>query len=191
MKKAIISLAAVSILLSGGVMASGANNDSSYATLNFEGRVTSNLCQVSTADTTTDIELGEVTVAQIKEATYKPQSFVVTLNNCDTTTESISYTIADKNGSAGATAAYLEPESNDTSAQGVGVYIEKSDGTPVTIGREESLAVQKDVSGALPQQSIALRAYIKDKGDADSVVGGSVNASATMTIKTAVAASAS
>lgn len=187
MKKTIMSLAVVSALLSGGAMAAGASNDTSYATLNFSGRVTSNLCQVSTADTTTDVDLGEVTVTQVKDGTYKPQSFVVTLNNCDTTVDSIAYTIADKNGSAGVTADYLEPESNDTSAQGVGVFIEKSDGTPITIGSEESLDVQKDGTGALSQQSIALRAYVKDKGVVGNVVGGTVNASATMTIKTAAA----
>ncbi|EFJ2925019.1 type 1 fimbrial protein [Escherichia coli] len=187
MKKTMLSLAVISSLFSGAAMAAGADNDSSYATLNFSGRVTSNLCQVSTENTTTDINLGEVTVSQIKEGTYKPQSFVVTLNNCDTTTNSITYTIADKNGSAGATAQYLEPESNDTSATGVGVYVEKSDATPITIGSEQSLDVQKDESGALPQQSIALRAYIKEKADPDSVIGGTVNASATMTIKTATA----
>lgn len=147
MKKTMLSLAVISSLFSGAAMAAGADNNSSYATLNFSGRVTSNLCQVSTENTTTDINLGEVTVSQIKEGTYKPQSFVVTLNNCDTTTNSITYTIADKNGSAGATAQYLEPESNDTSATGVGVYVEKSDATPITIGSEQSLDVQKMCPG--------------------------------------------
>lgn len=192
MKKALIPVVMSSVFFCGGVMAAAADNDSSHATLNFTGKVTSNLCQVSTTDTVKDINLGEVTKTQITSGAYRPQSFTVTLNNCDTTTNSISYTIADNNGSAGATGQHLEPLSDDTSARGVGVFIQKSDGTAVQIGQEQSITVQKEGANALPQQSIALRAYISKKaGVTDAnVSGGTVNANATMTIKTAVATAA-
>ena len=89
MKKTIMSLAVVYALFSGAAMAASAANDSSYATLNFTGRVTSNLCQVSTNDVVQSIDLGEVTKQQITDRAVKKQSFSVTLNNCDTTVSKI------------------------------------------------------------------------------------------------------
>ncbi|HAI0478253.1 TPA: type 1 fimbrial protein [Escherichia coli] len=191
MKKTIMSLAVVSALFSGAAMATSAANDSSYATLNFTGRVTSNLCQVSTNDVTQSIDLGEVTKQQITDRATKKQSFSVTLNNCDTTTSQISYVLADGNNHQ-STANYLQPKSNDTSAQGVGVYVTKSDGTAITVGTKYDIDVQKanDGTSALPQQVIALTGYIDSvtPGDASNVVGGTVEAIGTLTIKAATAA---
>lgn len=186
MKKTIMSLAVVSALFSGVAMAESADNDSSYATLNFSGRVTSNLCQVSTSDVTQSIDLGEVTKQQITDGATKKQSFSVTLNNCDTTVSQISYVLADGNNNQN-TAAYLQPKSGDTSAQGVGVYVTKSDGSAITVGTKYDIDVQKanDGTSALPQQVIALTGYIDSitPGDASSVVGGTVEATGTLTIK--------
>ncbi|HAV8693346.1 TPA: type 1 fimbrial protein [Escherichia coli] len=186
MKKTIMSLAVVSALFSGVAMAASADNDSSYATLNFSGRVTSNLCQVSTSDVTQSIDLGEVTKQQITDRATKKQSFSVTLNNCDTTVSQISYVLADGNNNQN-TAAYLQPKSGDTSAQGVGVYVTKSDGSAITVGTKYDIDVQKanDGTSALPQQVIALTGYIDSitPGDASSVVGGTVEATGTLTIK--------
>ncbi|HDC4802751.1 TPA: type 1 fimbrial protein [Escherichia coli] len=189
MKKTIImSLAAVSALLSGSAMATSSANDSSYATLNFSGRVTSNLCQVSTSDVVKDIDLGEVTKTQIQDGSQKKQSFSVQLNNCDTTVSQISYILSDSNSNV-SSANYLQPTSGDTSAQGVGVYVEKSDGTAITTGTSNSIDVLKNGTDALPQQTIALQAYVDSTTPKDitGVVAGTVNAAGTLTIK-AVAA---
>ncbi|EAB1452168.1 type 1 fimbrial protein, partial [Escherichia albertii] len=74
MKKTLMSLAVVSVLMSGSAFAAignngqATNNDASQATLNFAGKVTSSLCQVNTSDVTKDIELGEVSSAALKAA---------------------------------------------------------------------------------------------------------------------------
>ena len=186
MKKTIMSLAVVSALFSGATMAASADNDSSYATLNFSGRVTSNLCQVSTDSVTQSIDLGEVTKQQITDSATKKQSFSVTLNNCDTTVSQISYVLADGNNNQ-SQAAYLQPKSGDTSARGVGVYVTKSDGTAINVGTRYDIDVQKanDGTSALPQQVIALTGYIDSTtpGNASGVVGGTVEAIGTLTIK--------
>lgn len=189
MKKTIMSLAVISTLFSGAAMAASAANDSSYATLNFSGRVTSNLCQVSTDNVTQSIDLGEVTKQQITDGATKKQSFSVTLNNCDTTVSQISYVLTDGNNNQN-TANYLQPKSGDTSAQGVGVYVTKSDGSAVTVGTKYDIDVQKGDDGvsALPQQVIALTGYIDSivPGDVSSVVGGTVDAIGTLTIKASI-----
>lgn len=191
MKKTIMSLAVVSALFSGVAMATSADNDSSYATLNFSGRVTSNLCQVSTDDVTQSIDLGEVTKQQITDSATKKQSFSVTLNNCDTTVSQISYVLADGNNND-SSANYLQPKASDTSAEGVGVYVTKSDGTAIKVGDTYNIDVQKNGSDALPQQVIALAAYIDSTspGDVGGVTGGTVEAVGTLTIKAATAAAA-
>lgn len=186
MKKTVMSLAVVSALFCGAAMATSADNDSSYATLNFSGRVTSNLCQVSTDNVTQNIDLGEVTKQQIKDSATKKQSFSVTLNNCDTSVSQISYVLADGNNNQ-SNAAYLQPKSGDTSAQGVGVYVTKSDGSAIQVGQSYNIDVQKDTDGnsALPQQVIALTGYIDSitPGDDSGVAGGTVEATGTLTIK--------
>ncbi|GDA12128.1 F1C major fimbrial subunit precursor [Escherichia coli] len=190
LKKTVMSLAIFSALLSGSAMAASAANDSSYATLNFTGRVTSNFCQVSTNDVTQSIDLGEVTKQQIADGSTKKQSFSVTLNNCDSTVSKISYVLADGNNNQN-TANYLQPKSGDTSAQGVGVYVTKSDGSAITVGTKYDIDVQKanDGTSALPQQVIALTGYIDSitPGNAESVVGGTVDATGTLTIKATAA----
>jgi len=185
--KNLIYLAMFSILLSGGAMAASADNDSSYATLNFSGRVTSNLCQVSTSDVTKDINLGETTKQQITDSSQKKQSFTVRLNNCDTTVSQISYVLSDGNNNADQ-AGYLLPKSGDTSAKGVGVFVETSGGDAVTTGETKTIDVLKDADGsALPQQTIALQAYIDKTGDVSGVSGGTVDATGTLTIKAVTA----
>ncbi|MFT2321189.1 fimbrial protein [Escherichia coli] len=190
MKKTIMSLAVVSALLSGGAMAASADNDSSYATLNFSGRVTSNLCQVSTSDVTKDIDLGEITKQQITDGSQKKQSFTVSLNNCDTTVSQISYVLSDGNNNVDQ-AQYLLPKSGDTSAKGVGVFVETSGGDAVTTGETKTIDVLKDADGsALPQQTIALQAYVDKTGAVTDVSGGTVDATGTLTIKAATATAA-
>ncbi|MXC97192.1 fimbrial protein [Escherichia coli] len=189
MKKSILSLVVLSSIFSGGALAASAANDSSYATLNFSGRVTSNLCQVSTNDVTKSIDLGEVTKTQIANSSQPKQSFSVTLNNCDTTVADISYILTDTNNNT-SSAPYLVPVNTDTSAQGVGVYVTKSDGTAIQVGNKYTINVQKEGTNALPQQSVALTAYVDSitKGDVTNVVGGTVDAAGTLTIKAAAAA---
>ncbi|ENZ5952289.1 fimbrial protein [Escherichia albertii] len=193
MKKQIISITALaSVLLSTAALAAPATNDESQATLNFQGRVTSSLCQVDTTDMEKNIQLGELSLAELKATGKGPaKSFAVKLTNCDTTLNTISYTIAGANNQ-GENKQYLIPASNDTSAKGVGVWIEDNTGKPIQIGSEMQATVVKNKENALSVQTIPLQAYIGTQtGSADqsgSVKAGTVDATAVMTIRTAAAA---
>lgn len=179
-----MALAVLSILVSGSALAAPSANDSSTATLNFTGKVTSSLCQVSTADITKNIALGEVSKSAMETNGKSPaQSFSVTLNNCDASTNDISYVISDVNNST-SNAPYLEPKSGDTSAGGVGVFLEKSDGTAINIGETVELDIITGSNNqALPQQTIPLKAYIGKKNQNAAVTAGTVDAGAIMTIR--------
>ncbi|WP_097416564.1 fimbrial protein [Escherichia coli] len=197
MKKSIISAAMLSVFLSGGAMAQlndigQADNSASNATLNFTGKVTSSLCQVSTGDISKTIQLGEISAAQLNNGTGRgpSHSFNVALDNCDPSVSTISYVIRDQNGSvdtAGGTSAYLVPESSNTSAKNVGVYIADSKGTAIQIGDTVEINATTDGENALASQTIPLTAYISKTGAAN-VVAGDVNAVGVMTIKASAAA---
>ena len=205
MKKTIISLAVVSALFSAGAMAAldgegKADNSASTAQLNFTGKVTSSLCQLKTDDLTKVIPLGEVSASQLKSGTGRApsHSFDVTLENCDSSVNQISYVIRDGNGSPEAnasTSAYLIPKSSNTSAHGVGVFIVGPEGEAIEIGETKTYgATQDGNNGALATQTISLAAYMGTaSGVADTngdVTAGDVNATGVMTIK-AMAANAS
>ena len=193
-----MSLAVVSALVSGSAFAAAPQNDSSKATINFNGKVTSSLCQVRTDNLSQDISLGEVTSAVLKASGKgKEQSFQVGLTNCDTTTTKIAYVLTDANytpiidNTTGqpvpTTLTYLEPKSGDNSAVGVGVFIETSTGSKIAPGSTTELQVAKDANAkALSDQTISLRAYIGTKDgqpDTNSVVqAGTVDATGVLTI---------
>ncbi|ENC8505865.1 type 1 fimbrial protein [Escherichia coli] len=195
MKKTIMFFAVVSALFSAGAMAANsvnangqADNSASTATLNFTGKVTSSLCQVNTSDLTKTISLGEVSQAVLNtDGAHSPsQSFTVGLSNCDPTVSNITYVIRDGNASpatGGNTSAYLIPNSGDTTASGVGVYVAEPEGRAIQIGENKNLSVVKDGQGqALSEQTISLAAYIKKVG-AGAVTAGTVDAQGIMTIK--------
>lgn len=196
MKKTIMSLAVVSALVSGVAFADPPKNDSSKATVNFNGKVTSSLCQVRTDNISQDISLGEVTTTVLQgSGKGKPQSFEVGLTNCDTATNKISYVLSDANytpivnGGQATSLNYLVPKSGDNSAVGVGVYVETSTGTAIAPGSTTELKVEKDAENkALSNQTISLRAYIGTKtGTADpaaasQVEAGTVEATGVLTI---------
>ena len=191
MKKNLLSLLFLALYgVSGTVLAAASgSNDASTANLDFTGKVTSSLCQVSTSDVSQSINLGEVSATALGNGGKSPaQSFTLTLNNCASDTGTINYVFSDANGSSG-TNAYLVPLTNDTSASGVGVFLEKSDGTTIPIGQAYNIDVTKGSNGtsALPQQSIPLRAYIGKINGSASVVPGNVTANAVMTIRTVAA----
>ncbi|EEW3330182.1 fimbrial protein [Escherichia albertii] len=187
MKKTLMSLAVVSVLMSGSAFAAPAANDASKATLNFMGRVTSSLCQVKTDDLVKDIQLGEVSKSALEATGQGPaQSFQVNLINCDSTTNDISYVLADANNNGNS--KYLVPKSGDTAATGVGVFVETSDGTPVDIGTEQDLDVVANGGNALSEQVIPLRAYIGTQGGTAGTLGtdvsaGTVDATGVITIR--------
>lgn len=192
MKKSALTLAVLSSLFSGYSLAAPAENNTSQANLDFTGKVTASLCQVDTSTLAQTIELGELSTSALKETGKGPaKSFAVNLINCDTTLNSIKYTIAGVNNTGGDT-QYLVPVSNDTSASGVGVFIQDNNGQDVTIGQEKTVPVVSNNNSALSEQSIPLQAYIgtttraADKNG--SVKAGTVAASAVMTIRTAAAA---
>ncbi|MBB7314995.1 type 1 fimbrial protein [Escherichia coli] len=199
MKKTIMSLAVVSALFSAGAMASDlatdgkADNSASTATLNFNGKVTSSLCQVDTTDIEKTIELGEVSAALLKETGKRgpSKSFNVKLVNCDSTVGDISYVIRDANGSSAAGAVssdYLVPVMNDLSAHGVGVFIVDNNDAAVKIGNTVHYGVIKGEGGALSEQTIALGAYVGAQQDGGAAVtAGTVSASGVMTIKATAA----
>ncbi|HFZ1748450.1 TPA: fimbrial protein [Klebsiella oxytoca] len=188
-KKNVLVLAMLTALMSGSALAASGENNSSDATLNFSGKVTSSLCQVNTSDLTKNISLGEISATALQASGKAPaQSFNVVLNNCDTSTGKISYVFADSNGSS-PNAAYLEPTSGDATASGVGVFLEQSNGTKINIGQAVELDTIKGADGnsALPQQTIPLKAYIGKKTNNGQTTAGSVNATAIMTIRAAAA----
>ncbi|EFH2975754.1 type 1 fimbrial protein [Escherichia coli] len=195
MKKTIMSLAVVSAFLSGSAMAAldngQADNSASSATLNFSGKVTSSLCQVSTSDLTKTISLGEASAAALANGGQSPfQSFTVSLANCDPTTANITYTIRDGNGLPGQDAYasdYLIPKSGDTSASGVGVYIADPEHNAIQIGANQNAGVTQVDGQAESEQTIALTAYMKATGDAGNVKAGVVDATGIMTIKATAA----
>lgn len=190
MKKMIMPLTMVSVLMSGSALAAPAANDSSQATLNFSGRVTSSLCQVKTDDLVKNISLGEVSKSALEATGKSPaQSFQVNLINCDSLTDDISYVLADANNN-GTTTAYLVPKSGDTAATGVGVFVETSKGTPVNIGSDQKLDVVANKGNALSEQVIPLRAYIGTQTRAAGAIGtdvtaGTVEATGVLTIRAA------
>ncbi|HEI3267041.1 TPA: type 1 fimbrial protein [Escherichia coli] len=206
MKKTIMSLAVVSALFSAGAMAATtlsadgkADNSASTATLNFTGKVTSSLCQVSTEDIAKTISLGEISSAQLKAGTGRgpSKSFAVKLVNCDSTVGDISYVIRDGNGSSAAGAAtskYLTPKLSDLAAKGVGVYIVDNLDNAVEIGQTKHYGVIKnDNNEALSEQTISLGAYIGTQSGAPAgteIEAGEVDATGIMTIKAAVAQAA-
>ena len=189
MKKTTLTLVMLSSLISGYSFAAPAQNDTSQANLDFAGKVTASLCQVDTSNLSQTIYLGELSTSELKATGKGPaKSFAVNLINCDTTLNSIKYTIAGNNNT-GSDTKYLVPASNDTSASGVGVYIQDNNAKPVTIGTEITVPVVSNNGSALSDQSIPLQAYIgTTTGTADangSVKAGTVAASAVMTIRTA------
>ncbi|EKR5242820.1 type 1 fimbrial protein [Escherichia coli] len=195
MKKTLMSLAVVSTIFSGSVMANlnngQADNSASTATLNFSGKVTSSLCQVNTSDLTKSISLGEASAAALNNNGQSPyQSFNVSLSNCDPTTSNITYTIRDGNGLPGEganTSAYLIPKSTDTSASGVGVFIADPEHRPIQIGANQNAGVTNVGGEAESEQTISLTAYIKKASDNATVTAGVVDAIGIMTIKAAAA----
>ncbi|MGT3245147.1 fimbrial protein [Yersinia enterocolitica] len=190
MKKNLLTAAIASMLMSSVAFAAPASNDESQATLNFKGRVTASLCQVSTDDLTKEINLGEVSASALNAIGKSPaQSFDVNLINCDTTTNNISYVISDTNTDGKSPTSFaLIPKSDDTSADGVFVWLENSAGTPIAIGSTQSIDVVKNGNDALSSQTIALRAYIgTETGQPPAtnkpVRAGTVDATALMTIR--------
>ena len=189
MKKTIMSLFVTSIVASSSAIA--ATNDSSSTQLNFNGKVTSSLCQINTADTAgIDINLGEVqaTTLNVNNGTSKPQSFTVNLENCDPTVNSIKYQITSKNQGD---SDYISPDAGDTSATNVGVFLTTADASgakAITLGNEQTATVINSIDGgAAPNQKIELQAYMKKVG-ANNVTAGNVNAVGFITVKAAVAA---
>lgn len=195
MKKTLMSLAVVSVLMSGSALADigdngqANNNDASQAELHFTGKLTSSLCQVATSDVKKEIYLGELSRAALVASGRGPsQSFSVSLVNCDPQVTTIKYSLQDKNGSVG---DYLVNQSGDTMAKGVGVYIEDNLNQALQVnGAENTVTVQRDNTGALPDQVIPLTAYIGATAQGpvtnpDTLTMGLVDASAVMTIRAA------
>ncbi|EEU9342409.1 F6 fimbrial major subunit FasA [Escherichia coli] len=189
MKKSALTLAVLSSLFSGYSLAAPAENNTSQANLDFTGKVTASLCQVDTSNLSQTIDLGELSTSALKATGKGPaKSFAVNLINCDTTLNSIKYTIAGNNNT-GSDTKYLVPASNDTSASGVGVYIQDNNAQAVEIGTEKTVPVVSNGGLALSDQSIPLQAYIgTTTGNPDTnggVTAGTVTASAVMTIRSA------
>ncbi|WP_411172197.1 fimbrial protein (plasmid) [Klebsiella pneumoniae] len=192
MKKTAVTVAILSSLLSATAFAAPADNNTSQADLEFSGKVTASLCQVDTSNIAQTIDLGELSTSALKATGKGPaKSFSVNLINCDTTLNSIKYTIAGSNNT-GSDTQYLVPKASDTSAQGVGVYLQDNNSTAITIGAEKTVPVVSNSGSALSDQSIPLQAYIgtiTGNPDDGSVKAGTVSTTAVMTIRTAAAAS--
>lgn len=188
MKKTVMSLFIASIISSSSAMA--ATNDTSSTQLNFNGKVTSSLCQINTADTAgININLGEVQATTLNNnGTSKPQSFTVNLENCDPTVNDIKYQITSKNQND---SDYISPDAGDTSATNVGVYLTTADASgasAITLGDEQTASVISGIGGdAAPNQKIELQAYMKKVGT-NNVTAGNVSAVGFITVKAAMVA---
>ncbi len=195
-----MSLAVVSALFSAGAMADlsadgKADNSASTATLNFTGKVTSSLCQISSDDIAKTINLGEISAAQLKSGTGRgpSKSFEIKLVNCDASVSDISYVIRDGSNSPDGnanTSNYLIPKLSETAAKGVGVYIVDPKDQPILIGNTKHNGVVKDGNNVpLASQTISLGAYIgtqtgaADEATNSQVEAGDVSAVGIMTIK--------
>ena len=183
MKKTLMSVVMASVLMSGAAMADG-----STATLNFEGAVTSSLCQINTADTTKTIVLPEVSAADLAKnnGASTPVSFSIKLENCDPTVTKIQYVIQDNNGNE---ATHLVPQQFQGSVNPteVGVFLQDNLKKDIVLGGDNEIEPQKDptTNNAVTQQTIPLAAYLAVHNAAQTPQSGLVKASATMTIKAA------
>lgn len=144
------------------------------------------MCQVKTENISQTISLGELSKAALDAGAQSPyQTFNVGLTNCDPTTSNITYVIRDGNGlpgQGGNTSDYLVPESSDTSASGVGVYIADPEHNAIQIGSNQDASVTKLGNDAQSEQTISLTAYMKATGQG-TVTAGDVKATGIMTIK--------
>lgn len=192
-KKSVLSVCVCSSLFAGGAFAATASNDSSEATLNFAGRVTSSSCQVATDNVTKNIDLGEATKLQLMNNATAAQTFYVTLTNCDSDTDTISYSLNDSNANT-ANKNYLALAAGDNSAEGVGVYVTKTEtGESVQTGTKYDLeTLDKDADGnTASTQTLAFNAQVRKLDsvtEASHITAGTVSAAATLVIKAAVEA---
>ena len=189
MKKTLMSVVMASVLVSGSAFADGAKKENSRAIINFDGTVTSSLCQVDQNSLEQTVRLGDATIAQVKDDTAGRTSFSIQLVNCDTTVNDITYTIKDQYGS-GQESYLTNSYKGGYAAENVAVYLEDDKGTPL----DTDVPHELKVNAGQEEYTIGLKAYMgptmthptTGTPTAMAVGAGIVNAKAVMLIKAAV-----
>ncbi|KAJ94456.1 fimbrial protein [Raoultella planticola] len=191
-KSVMATIIAMGMGVSGSVMAAAGPADGSTGQIEFNGRVTSNSCQLATASSSLVVDLGEVKASTLNAGTKGPrQNFSIDLVDCDAATKSFEVTFEDALGhNATANNQYLVNKTmgDGSEAQGVGVYLAHvNQGADITLGEPQSISASMDETdpnntSAWANQTVSFDAYMaKTTG---TVTAGTVLANATVSIKT-------
>lgn len=194
-KSVVATIVAMGMGISGSVMAAAAPADASTGQIEFNGRVTSNSCQLATSSSSLVVDLGEVKASTLNNGSKGPrQNFSIDLVDCDSTTQSFDVTFEDALGhNAAADNKYLVNKSmgDGSEATNVGVYLAHvNQGADVILGEPQNISASMDESdpgntSAWANQTVSFDAYMAKPASANSAVTpGIVQANATVSIKT-------
>jgi len=194
-KNVVATIIAMGMGVSGGVMAAAGPADGSTGQVEFNGRVSSNSCQLATASSSLVVDLGEVKASTLNAGTAGPrQNFSIDLVDCDATTKSFDVTFEDALGhNAIADNKYLVNKTmgDGSEAQNVGVYLAHvNQGANILLGQPQNVSASLDESDAAnpsawANQTVSFDAYMaKPAAATGAVTAGSVLANATVSIKT-------
>ncbi|WP_404698659.1 fimbrial protein [Raoultella planticola] len=195
-KSVMATIIAMGMGVSGSVMAAAGPADGSTGQIEFNGRVTSNSCQLSTASSSLVVDLGEVKASTLDAGTKGPrQNFSIDLVDCDAATKSFDVTFEDALGhNATANNKYLVNKTmgDGSEATNVGVYLAHvNQGADITLGEPQSISASIDSTtnpanpSAWANQTVSFDAYMaKPAGATGAVTAGTVLANATVSIKT-------
>lgn len=192
-KSVMATIVAMGMGISGSVMAAASSADGSTGQVQFDGRVTSNSCQLATESSSLVIDLGEVKASTLNDGTQGPrQNFSINLVDCDSATQSFAVTFEDAlgyNTTAGNKYLVNKTMGDGSEAQNVGVYLAHvNQGAEITLGEPQTMSASLDASdpdntSAWANQTVSFDAYMAKTGNSD-VTAGSVLANATVSIKT-------
>ncbi|EED9464783.1 type 1 fimbrial protein [Salmonella enterica subsp. enterica] len=195
-KSVMATIVAMGMGVSGSVMAAAGPADGSTGQVEFNGRVTSNSCQLATSSSSLVVDLGEVKATTLQGGAKGPrQNFSIGLVDCDASTKSFDVTFEDALGhNDTANNQYLVNKTmgDGSEAQNVGVYLAHvNQGAEITLGEPQTIeasidnTTDPDNPAAWANQTVSFDAYMaKPAGAAGAVTPGTVLANATVSIKT-------
>ena len=177
MKKTLMSVVMASVLVSGSAFAG--KGDSS-TTIEFNGNVTNNTCQIAGESLDQKISLGDLSVQQVKDRSGGSTPFTITLRNCDADTANVSYMFQDMNGVG--SKAYLENAAT-TGAAAENVGVEISTDQAGTDALDTEVPTTLDIQPANGEYNIGLYARMVETNTTAGAKAGLVQAKATVVIK--------
>lgn len=160
-------------------------------TIEFTGQILTTTCEFADGDTVT-VELGHYAAAQFKTIGDNTPAIpvVIPLKNCPTTpwehvdgTEDASFQLwlETRNGSTTGTSNDLVAVTGmDTTATGVGIRIDNSDGTQMALNKLNAPKVSFPITG--PTMNINLLAYYVSTVAPSDIKPGEANASVDVTL---------